>query len=250
MTADGGALRAGVECARVCRRGCGTTAAACARSSSKGRAERHCCARRRFHRIFGWGRCWRRRLVGILEKGSAPQRTARSRSAAAGCKAMTRAFLLAVGLLVAAANSSFAQSPSPPPVVAAAAPQPWQSLSPEQQHLLQNYQGKWSGLPPERQQALVNGSQRWLSMTPEQRSSAQQRFSQWRALPPQQRQVLRQRWQQFKSLPPEQQQRVRENFQRFRRMPPERRMELRRQWHQMSPEQRRSVIQRGPPPRH
>ncbi|HEY1775020.1 MAG TPA: DUF3106 domain-containing protein, partial [Solirubrobacteraceae bacterium] len=61
--------------------------------------------------------------------------------------------------------------------------------------------------------------------------------------------VLRQRWQQFKALPPEQQARVRENFNRFRQMPPQRRMELRRQWRQMSPEQRRSVIQRLPPPR-
>ena len=102
---------------------------------------------------------------------------------------------------------------------------------------------KASGIacPPERQQALAKGSQRWLSMTPEQRSSAQQRFTQWRAMPPEQRQQLRQRWQQFKSLPPEQQQRVRESFNRFRQMPPERRQELRRQWRQMSPEQRRSV---------
>ena len=102
----------------------------------------------------------------------------------------------------------------------------------------------------ERQQALAKGSQRWVSMTPEQRLGAQQRFSQWRAMPPEQRQQLRQRWQQFKSMPPEQQQRVRESFNRFRQMPPERRMQLRRQWRQMTPEQRHRANPHPAPPRH
>jgi hypothetical protein len=68
-------------------------------------------------------------------------------------------------------------------------------------------------------------------------------------MPPEQRQALRQRWQQYKSLPPEQQQRVRDSFNRFRQMPPERRQELRKQWRQMTPDQRRRVIS-APPPRH
>ena len=130
---------------------------------------------------------------------------------------MIRAVFLSVCLFAAAANSTFAQAPPPTE---------WQSLSSEQQHLLQSYQDKWSGLPPERQ-----------------------RFGQWRSMPPEQRQELRNRWQQFKSLPPEQQQRVRQSFQRFRQMPPEQRTELRRQWRQMSPEQRQSVIRPAPPPR-
>jgi hypothetical protein len=41
---------------------------------------------------------------------------------------------------------------------------------------------------------------------------------------------------------------VRESFNRFRQMPPEKRTELRKQWRQMSPAQRRGVIQ-PPPPR-
>jgi Protein of unknown function (DUF3106) len=69
-------------------------------------------------------------------------------------------------------------------------------------------------------------------------------------MPPEQRQLLRQRWQQFKAMPPEQQQHVRESFSRFKQMPPERRMELRRQWREMTPEQRRRGVQRAPPPRH
>jgi len=197
-------------------------------------------------------------LVGIFKEVGTGQGSAKTRSAAAGCKMTMRCAVLCAGLFVASATISYAQS-SPPvdaapvapfaaPAAGPPAPRPWSSLSPEQQQLLQHYQGKWDSLPADRQQSLAKGSQRWLTMTPEQRASAQQRFSQWRAMPPEQRQVLRQRWQQFKSLPPEEQQRVRENFRRFRQMPPERRMELRRQWHQMSPEQRRSVIQRRAPP--
>ena len=60
--------------------------------------------------------------------------------------------------------------------------------------------------------------------------------------------AVRQRWQEYKSLPPEQQQRVRESYQRFRQMPPERRSELRRQWHQMTPEQKRNFHHKPPEP--
>ena len=180
-------------------------------------------------------------MVGILEQVNAAQSKA-SGTAAAGLQVMMKTLVICSCLFVAA-TVSYAQNPQTP----APAPREWRSLSPEQQHLLQNYQDKWNSLPPEKQEALNRGSQRWLSMTPEQRAGAQQRFGQWRAMPPEQRQELRQRWQQFKSLPPEQQQRVRESFQRFRQMPPERRQELRKQWHQRSPEQRRNFTHRAPP---
>ena len=199
--------------------------------------------------------------MGISEEGAAA-RGRSSRAAAAGCKEMIRAMFICASLMLAAANG-FAQSPppesAPSSVPAAPAPKAWSSLSPQQQQLLQSHQSEWNSLPADRQQALAKGSQRWLSMTPEQRSGAQQRFAQWRAMPPEQRQLLRQRWQQFKSLPPERQQQVRESFNRFRQMPPEQRSELRRQWHQMTPEQRHRAVQQArshpmshgaPPPHH
>src|SRR5258706_15841398 len=108
---------------------------------------------------------------------------------------MIRAVFFSVCLIAAAANATFAQAP---PTTE------WQSLSPEQQHLLQSYQDKWNTMPAERQQALAKGSQRCLSMTPEQRSRAQQRFGQWSPMPPEQRQELRNGGQKFKSLPPKQ----------------------------------------------
>ncbi len=191
-------------------------------------------------------------MAGIFEKRAVGNGKT-NRTAAAGYKAMIRALVLGASLCLAAANSSVAQEPPGPQTAApapgaAAAPRAWQTLSPQQQQVLQGFQGKWDTLPPEKQQALAKGSQRWISMTPEQRAGAQQRFKQWHAMPPEQRQLLRQRWQQFKSLPPEQQQRIREQYHRFRQMPPERRQELRRQWREMSPEQRRSFIHRAAPP--
>ena len=114
------------------------------------------------------------------------------------------------------AITGYAQTPVPPPsgnaqpTAPPTTPRAWSSLSPQQQQLLQTYQGKWDSLPADRQQALAKGSQRWISMTPQQRAGAQQRFSQWRAMPPEQRQLVRQRYQQFKALPPERQQEVRD----------------------------------------
>ena len=178
--------------------------------------------------------------MGILEKGAAGRANL---SATPRHEAVMRALLLALSMLVAA-TGAFAQEPQAP-----AAPRSWQSLSPQQQHVLQSFQGRWDSLPPEKQQSLARGSERWVNMSPEQRAGAQERFKQWRALPPEQRELVRQRWRQFKALPPDEQQRVREQFQRFRQMPPQRRMELRQQWRRMTPQERHNALQRMPPAR-
>ena len=175
-------------------------------------------------------------MVGVLKKGAA--RGAKP-LAAARYEAVMRALLLAVALLVAGIPA-FAQEPSGPAV-----PRSWQSLSPQQQQLLHNFQGNWDGLPADKQQALARGSDRWIHMTPDERSGAQERFKTWRALPPEQRQQLRDRWRQFKALPPERQQQIRQQFNTFRQMSPERQQALRNQWRNMSPEQRRGALQRS-----
>ena len=77
---------------------------------------------------------------------------------------MIRAVFFSLCLIAAAANPTFAQAPPPSAPAEAPASREWQSLSPEQQHLLKSYQDKWNTLPPERQQALANGSQRWLPL--------------------------------------------------------------------------------------
>ena len=103
--------------------------------------------------------------MGIFKQTAAAQSAPATGRAAAGCKAMTRRWvLLGLCLAVAATNELFAQESGLPPDSAqssAAAPgitaasKPWAALAPEQQQLLQKYQGQWSSLPAERQQSLV-----------------------------------------------------------------------------------------------
>jgi Protein of unknown function (DUF3106) len=188
--------------------------------------------------------------VGVSEKG-APGAAEPGDTAAARGKAIVRALLLCAWVL--AAGTCLAQqlpvpaAAAPTPAQEPAAPRSWQSLSPQQQLLLQSFQGRWDSLPPDKQQALARGSLRWIGMSAQQRAGAQQRFQQWRALPPEQRQLIRQRWQQFRSLPPQEQQHIREQFSRFHQLPPERREQLRQQWRQMTPQQRRGFMQRPGP---
>jgi hypothetical protein len=122
---------------------------------------------------------------------------------------------------------------------------PWNSLSPDQQHLLSRMSGQWDQLPPQRQQALASGSQRWLGMTPDQRTQARQRFNQFQQLPPQRREQLRRNWEQFRALPPDRQQETRENFRKFQQLPEQRRQQLRQRWQKASPSERQDMIQRA-----
>src|ERR1700722_17347962 len=246
MDIEGAPLPAASRSAAVDGRGPGATPCTGARAAAAHTRGAHAdCgaagvagrARRGVHRVLGRGRSRRRRLVGVLTTGAA---WGAKPHAAARYKAVMRALFLALLVLFAAAPA-FAQEAEGP-----ATPRSWQSLSPQQQQLLHNFQGNWDTLPADKQAGLARGSDRWIHMTPEERSGAQERFKTWRALPPEQRQQLRERWHQFKGLPPEQQQRVREQFQRFRQMPSEQRQALRRQWQQMTPEQRRDALQRAP----
>jgi hypothetical protein len=156
------------------------------------------------------------------------------------------ALLLAGLLSVLAWRPVFAQASAPSVTrPAPGAPVPWNSLSPDQQHLMSRLSGQWDQLPPQRQQALASGSQRWLGMSPDQRTQARQRFNQWQQLPEQRRQQLRQRWEEFRAQPPERQQADRENFRKFQQLPQERRQQLRKRWQKATPEERRDMVQRA-----
>jgi hypothetical protein len=156
------------------------------------------------------------------------------------------ALLLAGVLSAAPCRPVFAQASAPAVTrPAPGAPVPWNSLSPDQQHLMSRLSGQWDQLPPQRQQALANGSQRWLGMSPDQRTQARQRFNQWQQLPQQRRDQLRQRWEEFRALPPAQQQADRENFRKFQQLPQERRQQLRKRWQKATPSERRDMIQRA-----
>src|SRR6476620_6456344 len=64
----------------------------------------------------------------------------------------------------------------------------WDTLSQDQQALLQPLADKWAGLPADQQERLANGSQRWVQMNPDERAAAQDRFKTWRGLSPDKRQ--------------------------------------------------------------
>ena len=67
-----------------------------------------------------------------------------------------RAWILALALLLPCVPV-LAQEPEPP-AESAPAPRSWQSLSPQQREVLQNFQGRWDSLPADKQQALARGS--------------------------------------------------------------------------------------------
>ncbi len=121
---------------------------------------------------------------------------------------------------------------------------PWNSLSAEEQQLLDPLQDRWADLPADRQNMFANGSRRFIKMDPEQRARAQDRFDQWRQLPPERQQAIRSNWNHYKQLTPDQRRRLRRAGREFRDLPPEKRQELRAKWDRMTPEQRQRVRDR------
>lgn len=149
--------------------------------------------------------------------------------------------VLAVGSI---AIGSTVHAAEPPPQTSASTTRhgpEWESLSPEQQAVLENWRARWGELPPERRAALVRGADRWLAMSPEKREQVRQRFERWRALSAEERRELRNRHREFQELPHKRQRRIRDNYRRFRDLPAEQREELRKRWLSLSPEERKQV---------
>ena len=53
----------------------------------------------------------------------------------------------------------------------------WDSLTIEQQQILQPFADRWDTLPADRQRRLSAGSERWLGMSPRQREAAREPVS-------------------------------------------------------------------------
>ena len=67
----------------------------------------------------------------------------------------------------------------------------WDTLTPEQQQVLDRFANDWDSMPAERQQRLATGADRWLGMSTDERQSAQQRFERWRNLDTDRRDLIR-----------------------------------------------------------
>src|SRR3546814_7232679 len=82
---------------------------------------------------------------------------------------------------------------------------------------------------PEKRGRRYRHAQRWQDMTPEQRERAHRGMKRWR------------------HMDPEQREQARALVHKMRGMSKEDRSELRKQWHAMTPEQRRQWVERNPP---
>ena len=120
----------------------------------------------------------------------------------------------------------------------------WNSLNPEQQRVLGQFEATWTSLDSARQQRLATGAARWSEMSGEDRSAAAKRFRTWRELSDDQRANIRKSYTEFQRLPIEDRQRIRDNYKRFRRLSPERRQHMRDRYRDMTPEQRDRVRDR------
>ncbi len=136
--------------------------------------------------------------------------------------------ILAIALFVLLPCAASASPPQPAEDASAAMPE-WEQLTPAQREtLIAPLRARWDDNPGHRTR-MYRHAQRWQDMTPEQRERAHRGMKRW------------------KHMAPEQQAQARALFGTMRTMTPEQRDALRRQWHDMTPEQRRLWVEKNPP---
>lgn len=96
----------------------------------------------------------------------------------------TRAYLLALGLLMSAALL---------PSTAKAEGVAWESLSSQQQETLADIKDSWNDLPPHRQERLSKGADKWATMDPEQREQVKQKLNRYKNLSPEEKTRVKER---------------------------------------------------------
>ena len=105
----------------------------------------------------------------------------------------------------------------------------WDKLTLQQREaLIAPVRERWNREPEERAR-MLDRAQRWKSMTPEQRGRARKGMHRFEQMNPQQREEARALFEQMKQLSPEQ------------------RKDLHRQWRKMTPEQRRTWVDKHAP---
>jgi len=116
------------------------------------------------------------------------------------------------------------------PAAAAPPPPEWDQLDAAQRDLLvAPLRERWDSNPDARQKMLER-AERWQELTPEQRKRAHHGMDRW------------------KHMTPAQRENARALYSHMRTLDAEARSELRREWKQMSSEQRRAWAQRHPVP--
>ncbi len=95
--------------------------------------------------------------------------------------------LLAVTLLAAVLTMNV-------PLAHADADIPWQSLSKNEQSVLEKHHAEWSSLSPDRQRKLRDGARQYLQLPPEKRKAVERKHSQYEKMSPGEREKLRERY--------------------------------------------------------
>lgn len=106
---------------------------------------------------------------------------------------------------------------------------------------------EWDKLTPQQREALIAPvRERWNS-EPAERARMLERAQHWKSFSPHERGQARKGMRRFENMTPQQREEARALFDRMRQMPPEDRKKLREEWSQMTPEQRRTWVQKNPP---
>jgi hypothetical protein len=134
---------------------------------------------------------------------------------------------LALGLLFA--SNVFAQQPAKATAPTAALPA-WEQLNTaDREALIAPLRDRWNNGDAAHRQRMLEHARRWQTMTPEQRRTARKGMHKW------------------EHLTPDQREQARALYERMRDMDPAQRRALRKQWHAMTPEQRKAWIDQHPP---
>jgi len=148
---------------------------------------------------------------------------------------MIRAWLVAIGLALAAPAFGHARGgPPAPPAESSRKPPP----------------DTWEALEPRHQRFLERARERWPTMSPEQRAFAierAERRARWEAMTPEQRDRVRKGMRHYHDLPPELRGRVRDALKVVRQLPEAERRALLERWRALTPEQRRAWLEAGGP---
>ena len=125
---------------------------------------------------------------------------------------------------------AFAQQGAPASSSTARTLPTWEQLTPaEREALVAPLRERWNNADPAHRQRMLDHARRWEELTPEQRRTARKGQHRW------------------EHLTPDQREQARALYQRMRHMDQDERVALRKQWHAMTPEQRKAWLDANPP---
>lgn len=106
---------------------------------------------------------------------------------------------------------------------------------------------RWEQLTEAQRQALIEGVREHWNSEPDKRARMLERAQRWERMSPQQREQARKGMERYEKMSPAERQEARAVFERTRDMDKDARHRFRKQWQDMTPEQRQAWIKAHPP---